>query len=155
MAADLSNKPLDRLLAPFSHPLLQGVELPQAVTSGIASPELDKKLERGLVGIFLKVVRHFLPMVFEDVRTSATRFVADPPVSLRADDYAARASVLRQRLTRRRSVLYCLTANRPGNWKQSSSKSCIALMLGSASRRRNTIGPTVRSAWMRALLDWA
>src|ERR1700730_14331069 len=66
----------------------------------------------------------------------------------------ARAS-RRQRLTRRSSVLYWRTVNRPGNWKQSSSKSCIALMLGSASRRRNTIGQTVRSVWIRSLPDCA
>src|SRR5258708_5269695 len=62
--------------------------------SGVASLELDKKFERGLVGIFLKVVHHLLPVVFEDVRTPATRLVADSPVGLRADKYASLASVL-------------------------------------------------------------
>jgi hypothetical protein len=46
--------PWTALLAPFSHPLLQGVELPQAITSRVASLELDKKLERSLVRIFLQ-----------------------------------------------------------------------------------------------------
>jgi hypothetical protein len=33
-------------------------------------------------------------VVFEDIRTPATRFVADSPVGLRADDDASRTSVL-------------------------------------------------------------
>jgi hypothetical protein len=81
------------LLPPFSHPLLQGVELPYGVTSGVASLELDEKLKRSLIRIFLKTLHHLEPVVFEGVRTPAARFVADSPIGLRPDDYASRASV--------------------------------------------------------------
>jgi hypothetical protein len=78
LAADLSNEPLDRLLPPFSHPLLQGVELPQAITSWVASLELDEKLKCGLIRIFLKTQHHLPPVVVEDIRTSAAYRMAAP-----------------------------------------------------------------------------
>jgi len=103
-------------------------------------------------------VRHLLPVVSEDVRTPATRFVSDSPVSLRADDYASRASVFAPPIdpSEQRFILpegksareleaeFFEELHRVDVWE-----------FGSASRRRNTIGQTVRSAWIRALPGWA
>src|ERR1700722_1872059 len=73
------------------------------------------------------------------------RYVLGPITTPRA------RAAWRQRQTRRTRVLYCLRVNRPGNWRHSSSKSCVALMLGSSSNRLHAIGHTMRNAWTRAV----
>jgi hypothetical protein len=65
--------------------------LSQAVSAGIPSLELDEKFQRCLIRALLKALHHFVPVLLEDVWTSATWFVAEPPVRFGANDYAARA----------------------------------------------------------------
>jgi hypothetical protein len=65
------------------------MELLHTVSSRVTSLELDQEFKCGLIRALLKTLHHLLPVVLEDVRTSAPRFVAEPPISFLANDDAA------------------------------------------------------------------
>ena len=84
---------LDSFLPPYPHSLLKRIELSQAVPAWVAGLELDEQFECGLIRLLLETLRHLLPMIFEDVRAPAARFVTEPSIRFGADDDAACASI--------------------------------------------------------------
>lgn len=90
----LTDEALNGLLPPHAHSLLQRMKLSQAVPPRVTRLKLDQQFKCGLIRVLLKTVHHLFPMVLEDVGTSSPRLVAKPPISFRADNDAARASVL-------------------------------------------------------------
>jgi hypothetical protein len=86
---------LHGLLPPRPYALLQRVQLSQAVSPGITGLELNEEFKRRLIRMFFKASCHLLPMVLEDIGTSTTRFVAEPPIRFWPDDNAARAQLER------------------------------------------------------------
>ena len=70
------------------------MKLSQAIPPRVTRLELDQQFKCGLIRVLLKTLHHLFPMVLEGVGTSSPRLVAKPSISLRADDNAARESVL-------------------------------------------------------------
>ena len=94
LASDFGDETLDGLLARGPHPLLQRVELTQAVSTWVSSLELDEQLKGSLVRFFLKTVDHFPPVLHEDIRRPPAWLIAHLPIGLRTDDDTSRTSVL-------------------------------------------------------------
>ena len=67
---------LDGLSSPSAHSPLQRTELAQTVLTRVTSLELDEQFKCGLIWSLLKTARHCVPMILEDVRTPASRFIA-------------------------------------------------------------------------------
>ena len=87
------NETLDRLLSPYPHSLLKRMELAQTVPARVAGLELNEQFECGLIRSLVQTARHLLPMIFEDLRAPAPRFITEPSIRFGADDNAARKSI--------------------------------------------------------------
>ena len=81
------------LLPPGSYALLQGIQLPSAIPARVATLELNKQFERGLVRLLLETLHHLCPVILEDIATDPLPFVIEHSVGLCADSYTAGASV--------------------------------------------------------------
>ena len=68
------------VLSPYPYSLLQRMELAQAVLARVTGLELDEQFQCGLIGSVLETARHLLPMVFEEVRAPASRFITVPSI---------------------------------------------------------------------------
>ena len=74
--AYLANQPLYGFLPPHPHAPLQCIELSMTVSSRVAGLKLDEKLERRLIRSLIKTSHHLAPVLLENIRTAAARFVA-------------------------------------------------------------------------------
>lgn len=86
---DFADEPLHRLPAPHPYSLLQGIELSQAVSAGVADLELDEQSHCGLIRMFRETPCHLLPMVLEDIGSATPWFVSE--VTIRLGPFAATA----------------------------------------------------------------
>ena len=56
--------------------------------------EFDEKFKCSLIRPLFEAMSHLFPMLLEDIRTSTTRFIAEPAIRLGPNDDTARASCL-------------------------------------------------------------
>src|SRR5678815_3921993 len=69
------------------------MQLAQVVPARVTGLELDEQFECGLIRSLVETARHFLPMLFEDLRTAPSRFVAVQSIRSRPNDDATRECI--------------------------------------------------------------
>jgi hypothetical protein len=69
------------------------MQLAQVVPARVTRLELDEQFECGLIRFLVETARHLLPMLFEDLRTAAPRFVAVQSIRSGPNDDAARECI--------------------------------------------------------------
>ena len=80
---------LDSVLPPYPHSLLKRMELAQVVPARVTGLELDEQFECGLIGPLVQTAHHLLPMLLEDLRAAAARFVTEPSIRFSGPNHDA------------------------------------------------------------------
>jgi len=83
--------------------------------SWIASLKCDEKFKCGLIRPLFEAMSHLFPMLLEDIRTSTTRFLAEPTIRLWSNFGPSRASVLALETNPANKRLILLTGK--SSWK--------------------------------------
>jgi len=78
-----ADEALSGLLSPRPHAFLKGIELSQAVHSGVTCLELDEQLRGGLIRALLEKLGHLIPVICKDEPTSPPWSGTQPPRNVR------------------------------------------------------------------------